>query len=480
MASFGSMTIIANETGDRCEAEHGWFDDRCIASVVPDWDEKEFYKRVVHYMPFGFWQIEMINVPSMGGGDENFVMDHPRIFGNCLKTHYRYLTIFNKHKQNKDLPMQNNTFDLPETSLNHNTLEGLLEIRTLTGVTRISEHHLVNGLSSHAVNSSFFMKLTGVRADVFADGVLDAVQKDGFVTEMRPYDSGKMTDTALTLNAFLGEVINGKVIQTNLLHVTIRDGKSSIIHYYAKGHRDNLANLSSFLRPYISIEPVSTTYICGFGDNGPIVDSREINLEVNSAHASFYPQLKQYFKDTTDPLQALATEFDKNKANLLFLIGTPGTGKSTLIRYLCGALRHRPIVQFAGEKTIQNVAFDTYVATLPKNSLVVIEDADNIVGKRADGNHSMSMLLNEIDGVASKGIKFIISTNLATVRDVDEALLRPGRLAYSIEFRDLEVEELEEVAKDLDIKREITGPVSLANFISPAAEISVEKPKFGF
>lgn len=480
MASFGNIIIIKKENPGEGLTTHGWFDDRCMAGNLLSWEEKAFYSRTVQPLPGSYWEIELINVSEMGGAYEDNTKNCPWGFGNRTKQYFKHLDIFNKHKQNKDLSMQNNTFDLPETSLNHNTLEGLLEIRTLTGVTRISEHHLVNGLSSHAVNSVFFTKLTGLNSDVFAEDILAAIQADGFKTEMRPYTSGKMTDTAITLNAFLGEVINGKIVQTNLLHVSICDGKSSIIHYYAKGHRDNLANLSSFLRPFISIEPVSTTYICGFNDNGPIVDSREINLEVNSAHASFYPQLKQYFKDSNDPLQSLANEFDKNKANLLFLIGTPGTGKSTLIRYLCGKLRHRPIVQFAGEKTIQNGAFDTYLATLAKNSLVVIEDADNIVGKRADGNHSMSMLLNEIDGVASKGIKFVISTNLATVRDVDEALLRPGRLAYSIEFRDLEVEELKVVAKDLEIKREITGPMSLANFISPVAEISVEKPKFGF
>lgn len=480
MASFGEMSIIAQNSGDQYVKEHGWFDDPCVACDLLEWKHRHFYCRVVGVRRDSRSAIEILNVPTMGGSNEEFTMASPWTFGNNFKSHYRYLSIFNKHKQNKDLPMQNVTLDLPETSLNHSTLEGLLEIRTLTGVTRISEHHLINGLSSHAVSSMFFTKLAGINSDSFAEGILDAIQTDGFKTEMRPYNSGKMSDTAITLNAFLGEVVNGKTIQTNLLHINICDGKSSIIHYYAKGYRHQLTNLNSFLKPYISIEPVSTTYICGFGDNGPIVDSREINLEVNSAHASFYPQLKQYFKGDNNPLHALATEFDKNKANLLFLIGTPGTGKSTLIRYLCGALRHRPIVQFAGEKTIQNVAFDAYIATLPKNSLVIIEDADNIVGKRADGNHSMSMLLNEIDGVASKGIKFIISTNLATIRDVDDALLRPGRLAYSIEFRDLEVEELEEVAKDLDIKREITGPVSLANFISPAAEISVEKPKFGF
>ncbi len=480
MSSFGNMTIIQNHQYDDSLAEHGWCEDICRNTYMLSWSESRFSGAAVNPLPSAYFEIELINVPDMGNVEEFVNQNAPWLFGVRSKLHFKRVNNFNKYKQNKDLPMTTQNLDLPTTNLEHSTLAGLLEIRTLTGVTRISEHHLVNGLSSHAVSNVFFMNLSGLHSDQFAEKLLAAIQADGFKTEMRPYTSGKMTDTSITLNAFLGEIVNGKEVQTNLLHVSINEGKSNIIHYYAKGYRDNLANLSSYLKPYISVQPVTTTYICGFSQEGSIADSREIDLEINKAHSCFYPQLKTYFADAADPLQELADQFDKNKANLLFLIGTPGTGKSTLIRSLCGSLRHRPIVQFAGEKTIKDPAFDAYLAKLPKNSLVIIEDADNIVGKRKDGNHSMSMLLNEIDGVASKGIKFVISTNLPTLRDVDEALLRPGRLAYSIEFRDLKAEELEEVANELGLEREVTGPMSLANFISPAADINVAKSKFGF
>lgn len=368
------------------------------------------------------------------------------------------------------------------TTINHASLEGLLEIRTLTGVTRISEHHLVNGLSSHAEQNTMFLKFSEIDlSNQVLNGLLDTFAAMGYLVEMRPTELCRMTDASITLNAFYGESVNGKAVQTNLLHVNIRSGNSEIIHYYARGHKQSLSKIFAYLKPWTAMRPVLTNYICGFSEQGPIVDKREIQLDHHQAKRSFYPQLENIFsaKDgiDADPIEQLASAFELNTSNLLFLIGTPGTGKSTLIRWLCGQLRHRQIYQFAGDQTIKNPNFDTYISMLPKDSLVIIEDADDIVGKRTDGNRTMTTLLNEIDGVASKGIKFIISTNLPTTRDVDEALLRPGRLAYSIEFRKLSIDELKEVAKELGIFKEITGPMSLADFLAPAQAITAPKAK---
>lgn len=404
--------------------------------------------------------------------------------GHC-NTWSAGLNLFYKHPTYKQRisKMQHETIlEKVPTTINHASLEGLLEIRTLTGVTRISEHHLVNGLSSHAEQTNVFLKfLDKDSSSHVLNELLDTLAELGYLVEMRPTELGLMAEATITLNAFYKEPVNGRDVQTNLLHLCIRNGNSEIIHYYARGYKQSLSKLFNYLKPWTALKPVLTNYVCGFGDNGPVVDKREIELDHHQANRVFYPQLENIFPtkegEQADPIEQLAAAFEMNTSNLLFLIGTPGTGKSTLIRWLCGQLRHRQIYQFAGDQTIKNPNFDTYLSMLPKDSLVIIEDADDIVGKRTDGNRTMTTLLNEIDGVASKGIKFIISTNLPTTRDVDEALLRPGRLAYSIEFRKLSVDELKEVARELGIFREITGPMSLADFLAPAQAITAPKTK---
>jgi ATP-dependent 26S proteasome regulatory subunit len=53
----------------------------------------------------------------------------------------------------------------------------------------------------------------------------------------------------------------------------------------------------------------------------------------------------------------------------------------------------------------------------------------------------MSALLNAISGITKSNIKFLIATNLPTLRHVDPALYRPGRAFRVMEFDKLNAEE---------------------------------------
>jgi hypothetical protein len=74
--------------------------------------------------------------------------------------------------------------------------------------------------------------------------------------------------------------------------------------------------------------------------------------------------------------------------------------------------------------------------------VMIIEDADHIIGKRTDGNPLMQQLLNETDGAkATPGRKLIITTNLRDVGDIDPALIRAGRCFATVLFSDLSPEQ---------------------------------------
>ncbi|MEJ8867663.1 hypothetical protein, partial [Pseudomonas jessenii] len=56
------------------------------------------------------------------------------------------------------------------------------------------------------------------------------------------------------------------------------------------------------------------------------------------------------------------------------------------------------------------------------------------------GNQALHRFLNIADGVASAdGKKIIFSTNLASVRDIDDALIRPGRCFAHVVLPELDV-----------------------------------------
>lgn len=72
---------------------------------------------------------------------------------------------------------------------------------------------------------------------------------------------------------------------------------------------------------------------------------------------------------------------------------------------------------------------------------------------RSDGNTMMHRFLNVGDGlVTTKGKKMIFSTNLPSIRDIDSALVRPGRCFDILSFDQLSQEEAEILAEKLNVK----------------------------
>jgi len=86
-------------------------------------------------------------------------------------------------------------------------------------------------------------------------------------------------------------------------------------------------------------------------------------------------------------------------------------------------------------------------------NVMIIEDADNFLGARSDGNDFMHKFLNVGDGlVTTKNKKMIFSTNLPSIRDIDSALIRPGRCFDILHFDNLDNEQALKLTKKLDIE----------------------------
>lgn len=123
----------------------------------------------------------------------------------------------------------------------------------------------------------------------------------------------------------------------------------------------------------------------------------------------------------------------------VILYGPPGTGKTSLVRYLASRLERD--VHYVKASDIVMGKFANRVGTLPKGSIVLVEELDRIIdgaqmdfGSSADkggGTGKATLvdiagLLNSLDGLtAPHGVIFIFTANRIDL--IDPAILRPGR-----------------------------------------------------
>jgi len=154
----------------------------------------------------------------------------------------------------------------------------------------------------------------------------------------------------------------------------------------------------------------------------------------------------------------------KNDKGLVLLHGKPGTGKTSYIRYLITNLKKDVI--FLPPNMAASITDPGLMSLMIENpnSILVIEDAENIIIDRDhNGSSPVSALLNLADGLLSDclNIQIICSFNTDLSR-VDGALMRKGRLIAKYEFKELETHKAQALSNKLGFNTEITNPMTLA------------------
>lgn len=187
---------------------------------------------------------------------------------------------------------------------------------------------------------------------------------------------------------------------------------------------------------------------------------------------------ENYTQDIVEGFDFIKEELAREDpaGRLALLDGNPGTGKSFFIRGLITDCKGFFVMipstlvgNLSGPDLLPCLLNSRFEADGP--IVLILEDADASLVRREKGNfNQLSDLLNLGDGLLGElaDIRILATTNAKSI-EIDPAVLRPGRLAKHLEFRDLESDHADQVYKNLTGKaRSKKGKATLAEIYRSA------------
>ena len=193
-------------------------------------------------------------------------------------------------------------------------------------------------------------------------------------------------------------------------------------------------------------------------------DDISVPLNYRPAIRAAYPWIHESY--TT--LGEYIDEYIDSDSSVLILIGPPGTGKTTFIKNMIHRSKSDAKVAYDPQVMMGDGFFAGFIGD--ETRFLVMEDADEFLQSRTDGNTMMHKFLNVSDGlISASDKKLVFSTNLPNIGDIDEALMRPGRCFDVIQFRALTRTEAQAVLDEIGLDRPLpegTEKITLAEVFS--------------
>ncbi len=168
------------------------------------------------------------------------------------------------------------------------------------------------------------------------------------------------------------------------------------------------------------------------------------------------------FKETNAVIQYRLKK--NNDKGIVLLHGLPGTGKTTYLRYLVGTIKKR--ILFLSPSVAGNLMNPEFIELLVDNpnTVLIIEDAENIImDRRFNNSSSVSNLLNISDGLLADFLNVqLICTFNSALTNIDSALLRKGRLIARYEFGKLGINKAQRLSHHFGYRHLINEPMTIA------------------
>ena len=152
------------------------------------------------------------------------------------------------------------------------------------------------------------------------------------------------------------------------------------------------------------------------------------------------------------PDEKITSWINSPKSGLMVLHGEPGTGKTSYIRNLIYRTKKR--FMFFDKSLFHHMSDSSLIDMLldHRNSVIVLEDCEDLLTDRTGLGSCMTTILNLTDGIIGDSMKFkFICTFNADVMDIDPAILRKGRMHLKYEFKKLNADKVVALGKALGV-----------------------------
>ena len=247
----------------------------------------------------------------------------------------------------------------------------------------------------------------------------------------------------------------------NEIVVNIED--SNVYLLFSEEQCDIVTSILNSLKKFKIKSKKTTDISLIYSLNGEL-DTKELNIKKPNIDFDIH-----YNEDFQPIHQEIVKQLNKKDSNGLYLFhGQPGTGKSTYIKYLIHQLKKKVIFispKMAGE--LDNLSMTPFLLD-NKNTVFVIEDAEELISSREEvRNSNLSMLLNLTDGLLGESLGIqIIATFNTDVKNIDKALLRKGRLSTIYEFKNLTLDRTNSLLQKLGHTIEVDNPLPVAEIFN--------------
>jgi hypothetical protein len=271
--------------------------------------------------------------------------------------------------------------------------------------------------------------------------------------------------------------------QCGLVQLEIWPGRAARDYYYPEGPQLSVPPAGTRIRYSVAVTgspPFVTEFVGGlyrlFGSDTRAAtvnwyfhteqgtECRIVPMEPPPPmHDEFYPWIE-------GGVDAYIGRYLSSPASVLFLMGPPGTGKTSLLRHMIYSHRLKAFVTYEEALISADRMFIDFLSD-PDDALLLIEDSELIVGSRdSEGNKLMARFLNVSDGlVKTSGKKLVFTTNQGDFARVDEALIRAGRCFDAMRLRPLTAEEAERAAAVAGLPKPGGGEQTLGDLFNRQA-----------
>jgi len=205
---------------------------------------------------------------------------------------------------------------------------------------------------------------------------------------------------------------------------------------------------------------IHVVYKGEYGFDKLAFDVKKIDIDIKANYND------DFFKISEDIIKNLN---NTKQSGLYILSGEPGVGKTSFVRFLSGKVKRNII--FVSPDMVNYITDPSFIPFLMNNSdsVLIIEDAEPALQKR-DGSGrtgAISNILNLTDGLLSDCLNIsIVATFNTNTKNIDDALLREGRLINSYTFNKLSTEKSKNLLKKLGYNIKVTNPMTLAEIYS--------------